>query len=144
MALAPCALVMVATLVEPRWWPVNSAIGQILTCLANYIVLAYVRAVTERSRQLKLSTVPTDDSKITGYLSFSQWAPTSLFYATAVVTIGSLLVVNLLQDVWVYALSVTSTNIFLFYVIKCGIGGPSIRVTMARTCLAAERVGRCS
>ncbi|MFI6344672.1 hypothetical protein [Streptomyces sp. NPDC050560] len=144
MALAPCTLVMTAMLIEPRWWPINSAIGQWLTWLANFVTLAYIRSVTARSRQLRLSTVPTDDSKITGYLSFSQWVPTSLFYATAVVTVGSFLYVDLLHDEWVYALAVTSTNIFLFYVIKCGIGGPTIRVTMARTCLAAERVGRCA
>ncbi|MEW2624457.1 hypothetical protein [Streptomyces sp. NPDC048106] len=143
MAVAPCTLVMTATLIEPRWWPINSAIGQGLTWLANFVTLAYIRSVIARSRQLRLSTVPADDSKITGYLSFSQWAPTSLFYATAVITIGSFVYVNLLHDEWVYALAVTSTNVFLFYVIKCGIGGPAIRVTMARTCLAAERIGRC-
>ncbi|MFH9405291.1 hypothetical protein ACH4JS_36865 [Streptomyces sp. NPDC017638] len=47
------------------------------------------------------------------------------------------------HDVYVYAFAVTSTHIFLFYVIKCGIGGPTVRVAMVRTCLAAERVARC-
>jgi hypothetical protein len=143
MAVAPCTLVMTATLIEPRWWTINSAIGQCLTCLANYLTLAYIHAVLARSRRLGLSTVPGDDGKITGYSSFSQWAPTSLFYAAAVLTIGTCIYVNLLHDVYVYALAVTSINVVLFYVIKCGVGGPTIRVTMARTCLAAERVGRC-
>jgi hypothetical protein len=145
MAVAPCALVMIATLVDARWWPLNSAIGQWLTCAANFLALAFIRTVIARSRRLGLSTVPADDTKITGLSPFSQWAPTSLFYATAVLTIGMLLYLDMdyVQDVFVYALAVTSTNLILFYVIKCGLGGPTVRVAMVRTCLAAERVGRC-
>ncbi|MFF9398861.1 hypothetical protein [Streptomyces sp. NPDC014744] len=143
MAVVPCMLVLAVTLVEPRWWPLNSAIGQCLTWLANFLVLAYVRAVITRSRRLGLSTVPGDDGKITGFAALTQWVPTSLFYATAVLTIGTFLYLGILHDVYVYALAVTSTNLFLFYVIKCGIGGPTVRVTMVRTCLAAERVARC-
>ncbi|MFI8992878.1 hypothetical protein [Streptomyces sp. NPDC053542] len=143
MAVVPCGLVLAITLVEPRWWPINSAIGQCLTWLVNFLMLAYVRAVIARSRQLGLSTVAADDSKITGLSSFAQWVPTSLFYALAVTTIGTCLYLQLLHDTYVYALAVTSTNIFLFYVIKCGIGGPTVRVAIVRTCLAAERVGRC-
>ncbi|WNI18773.1 hypothetical protein [Actinacidiphila sp. ITFR-21] len=143
MAVVPCGLVLAATLIEPRWWPINSALGQTVLCAANYLALAFIRAVIARSRKLGLSTVPGDDSKITGLSSFAQWAPTSLFYAVVVWTIGILIYLRLLHDVYVYALAVTATNIFLFYVIKCGIGGPMIRVAMVRTCLAAERVGRC-
>ncbi len=143
MAVVPCGLVLAITLVEPRWWPINSAIGQCLTWLVNFLMLAYIRAVIARSRQLGLSTVAADDSKITGLSSFAQWVPTSLFYAMAVTTIGTCLYLQLLHDTYVYALAVTSTNIFLFYVIKCGIGGPTVRVAIVRTCLAAERVGRC-
>ncbi|MFF4606528.1 hypothetical protein ACFY12_27825 [Streptomyces sp. NPDC001339] len=134
---------LAVTLIEPCWWPINSAIGQCLTWLANFVTFAYVRAVIARSRRLGLSTVPADDSKITGLSSFARWVPTSLFYAMAVLTIGTCLYLQLLQDVYVYALAVTSTNVFLFYVIKCGVGGPTIRMTTVRTCLAAERVGRC-
>jgi serine/threonine protein kinase len=143
MAFAPGVLVMTVTLVEPRWWPINSAIGQILTCLANSMMLLFVRRVIARSRQLGLSTVPADDSKVTGYSSFAQWAPTSFFYAVICLTIGVCIYLRLLQDVYVYAISVTATNVFLFYVIKCGIGGPTIRVCLVRACLAAERVGLC-
>jgi hypothetical protein len=143
MAVLPCVLVLTATLIEPRWWPINSALGQMLLCLSNYAALAFVHAVITRSRRLGLSTIPADDTKITGLSSFAQWAPTSLFYATAVLTIGSFLYLGLLHDIYVYAFAVTSTNIFLFYIIKCGIGGPMIRVVMVRICLAAERVGLC-
>ncbi|MFI6729656.1 hypothetical protein [Streptomyces atratus] len=143
MAVVPCLLVLAITLVEPRWWPLNSAIGQCLTCLANFLVLAYVRAVIARSRRLGLSTVPGEDGKITGLSALTQWVPTSLFYATAVLTIGTFLYLEILHDAYVYALALTSTNIFLFYVIKCGIGGPAVRVVMVRTSLAAERVARC-
>ncbi|MEV4561037.1 hypothetical protein AB0K51_29125 [Kitasatospora sp. NPDC049285] len=142
MAVVPCGLVLAITLVEPRWWPVNSAIGQILTWLANVLTLAYVRAVVARSRRIGLTTVPEDDSKITGLAAFTQWAPTSMFYAVAVLTIGTLLYLGLLHDVYVYALAVTSTNLILFYVIKCGLGGPLVRVAIVRACLTAERVGR--
>jgi hypothetical protein len=143
MAVFPCVLVLTATLIEPRWWPINSALGQLLLCTANYTALAFVHAVIARSRRLGLSTIPADDTKITGLSSFAQWAPTSLFYATAVLTIGSFLYLGLLHDIYVYAFAVTSTNVFLFYVIKCGIGGPMVRVVMVRTCLAAERLGLC-
>ena len=93
-----------------------------------------------QSRRLGLTTVPEDDSKITGLFSFAQWAPTSLFYATAVTTIGTFVYLGHLTDTWVYAMAVTSTNIFLFYVIKLGFGGPAIRGMMvpilpgSRTC----------
>ncbi|MEV0451758.1 hypothetical protein [Streptomyces sp. NPDC050600] len=143
MAVVPCLLVLAVTLVEPRWWPLNSAIGQILTWLANVMTLAFVHAVIRRSRQLGLSTLPADDTKITGLSSFAQWVPTSLFYSVAVLTIGTALYLRLLHDVYVYAFAVTATNLFLFYAIKCGIGGPTIRVAIVRACLAAERVGRC-
>ncbi|BAJ32738.1 MULTISPECIES: putative serine/threonine protein kinase [Kitasatospora] len=142
MAVVPCGLVLAITLVEPRWWPINSAIGQILTWLANVITLAYVRAVIARSRRLGLTTVPEDDSKITGLAAFTQWSPTSMFYAVAVLTIGLLLYLGFLHDVYVYALAVTSTNLVLFYVIKCGLGGPLVRVAIVRACLTAERIGR--
>ncbi|MFJ6623212.1 hypothetical protein ACIQOW_37300 [Kitasatospora sp. NPDC091335] len=142
MAVVPCGLVLAITLVEPRWWPVNSAIGQILTWLANLLTLAYVRAVIARSRRLGLTTVPEDDSKITGLAAFTQWSPTSMFYAVAVLTVGTLLYLGLLHDVYVYALAVTSTNLILFYVIKCGLGGPLVRVAIVRACLTAERIGR--
>ncbi|MER8048075.1 hypothetical protein [Streptomyces sp. NPDC094032] len=143
MAVVPCLLVLAITLVEPRWWPLNSAIGQILTWLANVFTLAYIHAVVRRSRRLGLSTLPADDTKITGLSSFAQWVPTSLFYCVAVLTIGTALYLGLLHDVYVYASAVTATNIFLFYAIKCGVGGPTIRVAIVRTCLAAERVARC-
>lgn len=142
MALLPCGLVLACTLVEPRWWPINSAIGQLSLCLTNYTTLFFARTVIARSRRLKLSTVPTDDSKITGLSSFTQWAPTSLFYATAVLTIGVLLYTHVLEDTYVYALGAAATNIFVFYVIKTGTGGPMIRVAIVRTHLAAERVAR--
>ncbi|MFD0404413.1 hypothetical protein [Kitasatospora sp. NPDC127116] len=144
MAVVPCGLVLAITLVEPRWWPINSAIGQILTWLANAVTLAYVRAVIARSRRLGLTTVPEDDSKITGLAAFTQWSPTSMFYAVAVLSVGTLLYLGLLHDVYVYALAVTSTNLILFYVIKCGLGGPLVRVAIVRACLTAERIGRLS
>lgn len=143
MAFAPCVLCLIATLVDARWWPINSAIGQWLTCAANYLTLFFIHTVVARARRLGLSTVPSDDTKITGLSSFSQWAPTSLFYATAVLSIGTLLFMRVVNDDYVYALAVTSTNLFLFYVIKLGLGGPLVRVTMVRACLAAERVGKC-
>lgn len=142
MAFVPCLLVLAITLVEPRWWPLNSAIGQILTWLANVFTLAYIHAVIRRSRRLGISTLPAEDGKITGLSAFSQWVPTSLFYCVVVMTIGTALYLQLLQDVYVYASAVTATNLFLFYAIKCGIGGPPIRVAIVRACLAAERVGR--
>ncbi len=144
MALLPCALVLAVTLVEPRWWPVNSAIGQVSLCLTNYMTLFFARTAIARSRRLGLSTVPADDSKITGLSSFAQWAPTSLFYAAAVLTIGVLLYTHVLEDTYVYALGAAATNIFVFYVIKTGIGGPMIRVVIVRSHLAAERVARAS
>ncbi|MFE9426536.1 hypothetical protein ACFYNO_26645 [Kitasatospora sp. NPDC006697] len=142
MAVVPCGLVLAVTLVEPRWWPINSAIGQIFVFLANSSTLLFIRAVSARSRRLGLTTLPEEDAKITGLSAFTQWTPTSAFYAVLVLTIGSLLYLRVLHDFYVYALAVTATNLILFYVIKCGVGGPVIRVAIMRACLTAERVAR--
>lgn len=133
-------LVLAATLVEARWWPIASAIGQTISLLCNWSVVSFARKAISTARAEGISTVAGDDHAITGLDSLAEWIPSSLFYTVVVWLIGSLIYIHVLHDIAVYAISVAAINIFLFYIIKCGIGAPTIRVAIARSCLCAERL----
>jgi serine/threonine protein kinase len=133
-------LVLAATLFDARWWPIASAIGQTMSLFCNWAVVSFATKALAEARGHGISTVAQDDHAITGLDSFHEWVPSSLFYAAVVWLIGSLIYIQVLHDIPIYAISVAAVNIFLFYMIKCGIGAPTIRVAIARACLAAERV----
>jgi hypothetical protein len=134
------SLVLPAVLVDPRWWPICSAIGQTLVFLCNGCALLFARRALADARERRLTTVPSSNNKVTGMASFAEWTPTSLFYAVIVWVIGLLIFAGTLKDTWVYALSVASINFFLFYLIKCGSGAAEVRVVLSRATLAAERL----
>ncbi|MDG4770231.1 hypothetical protein [Solwaraspora sp. WMMD792] len=136
------ALVLPIVLYDPRLWPINSAIGQTLSLFTNSATLLFARRALTDARRRGLSTVPSSDAKVTGLASFAEWTPTSLFYAGIVWTIGLAVYQGALQDVYVYALSVASINLFLFYMIKCGRGAAEVRTALTRATGAAERL-RC-
>ncbi|MFV2096058.1 hypothetical protein ACFHWS_12615 [Micromonospora sp. LOL_013] len=133
-------LVLPIVLYDPRLWPINSAIGQTLSLFTNSAVLLFARRALADARRRGLSTVPSSDAKATGLASFAEWTPTSLFYAGIVWTIGLAVYQGALQDVYVYALSVASINLFLFYMIKCGRGAAEVRTALTRATSAAERL----
>lgn len=134
------SLVLPSVLVDPRWWPVCSAIGQTLAFLCNATALLFARQAMAQARRRGLTTVPPTDNKVTGMTSFAEWTPSSLFYSTLVWIIGLLILQGALKDVWVYALSVAAINFFLFYLIKCGAGAAEVRIVLTRAMLAAERL----
>lgn len=139
---AALVLVLPCVLVDPRWWPVDSAIGQAVVYLCNLCSFRFARTAITLAREKGVSTVPRDNSSTTGMSSFRQWVPSSLFYAAGVAGIGSLIFFGELHDIWIYALTVSSINLVLFYIIKCGIGAAEVRILLTRAMLAAERLRR--
>ena len=131
------APVLVATTVfiQASFWPIASAIGQVIVFFCNLIVWSFAaRSMAARSQTCRRSGT----SPIAGLEAFREWVPSSLFYAVMVLGIGLLIYAGVLHDIAVYAIGVTAINVCLFYLIKCGRGGREIRVGLARGCLAAE------
>jgi serine/threonine protein kinase len=137
-----CVLVLPCVLIDPRWWPINTAIGQGIVYLCNLCCFRFALTAITAAREKKLNTVPRDNTSTTGMASFSEWVPSSLFYAAAVAGIGSLIFFGKLHDIWIYALSVSAINFFLFYIIKCSLGAADVRILLTRAMLAAERLRR--
>jgi hypothetical protein len=137
-----CALlVFPAVLIEPRWWPIDTAIGQILVYLTNRSVLSFTTTALDRARAERLTSVPSTNA-ITGVSAFGAWVPTSLFYAAAASVIGTLIFLGRLHDEWMYALAVSAINFFVFYISKCGKGAAEVRVAITRAAFAGERLRR--
>jgi serine/threonine protein kinase len=138
--LTAALFVLPFTLIQADWWPVCSALGQTTTFLCNWLAADFARAAIMRARRDGFTTVASDDAKVTGLGSFSQWTPSSFFYALIVWSIGTLVVLGILQDEYVYAAGVSSTNILLLYGVKCASGSVSVRIFLVRGMLAGERV----
>jgi serine/threonine protein kinase len=134
-------LVLTANLVDVRWWPIASAIGQTVIFYANWAGITFVSACLSRARKLKMSTVSPDNGMVTGFKQYAQWVPSSFFYAVVVWGIGSMIVTHHLRDVWLYACLVAAVNVVLFYIIKCGMSASDVRITLQRAVLAGERAG---
>jgi hypothetical protein len=64
--VAACLLVLPVVLVEPRWWPIDSAIGQIVVYLCNRCVFSFSTTALDRARAAKLTSVPGTNTAITG------------------------------------------------------------------------------
>ncbi|MDT3397498.1 hypothetical protein RKE29_12695 [Streptomyces sp. B1866] len=121
------------------WWPIFTGIGISAVFLINLACLAFAQSAIRHARAHGLSTVPS--GRIAGLESFSQWTPSAGFYSAAVWTIGSLITVGLVGDVYVYSGAVTAINVVLFYAMKCsGASAAEVRVALGRACLAAERL----
>lgn len=138
-SLTAFVLVMPATLVQRRWWPLLTALGILLTFLCNLSLITFARAALRRARAERLSIVPAGRSAALD--SFADWTPSAAFYAVATGTIGTLIYLDLVKDVYVYAGAVTAINIVLFYLIKCsGDSAADVRIGLGRAFLAAERL----
>jgi hypothetical protein len=133
-------LILPVVLVEPRWWPLSVAAGQVLAAACNWTVLRFVTSAFAAARRRELSAVPRDDRRITGLAGLTGWPPTSTLYAAAACVIGAGIYLGRLQDLWVYASSVIAINVVLFYAIKCGSRAAEVRVVLTRAVLAAERL----
>lgn len=138
-SLTSFLLVMPPTLVQRRWWPIFTATGILLTFSCNLILLVFARTALRHARARQLSIVPP--GRIAALDSFADWAPSAAFYTVATWTIGTLIYLDLVKDVYVYAGAVTAINIVLFYLIKCsGESAADVRVGLGRSFLAAERL----
>jgi hypothetical protein len=91
-----------------------------------------------QARKHSISTVPKNNI-LTGYALFKAWLPGSIFYCGVLWLVGLLVYWHQLHDIAFYAIA-AAANIFVMYLIKCGIDAPSIRVCLTGACLAAERV----
>lgn len=138
-SLTSFLLVMPATLVQRRWWPILTATGVLLTFLCNWALLSFARTALRRARAERLSIVPV--GRIAPLDSFADWTPSAAFYTVSTWTIGVLLYLELVKDVYVYAGAVTAINVVLFYLIKCsGESAADVRIGLGRAFLAAERL----
>lgn len=136
------APVLVATTVffEARFWPIATAIGQVLVAMVNFVICTFAAKSIGEARNLGISTVGTTTNRNVSIQSFRAWVPSAAFYAAMVVPIAILIYVGVLHDVGMYAIAVSAINIFLFYMVKCASGGRDIRVGLSRGMIAAERV----
>lgn len=138
-SLTSFLLVMPPTLVQRRWWPIFTATGILLTFLCNWALLSFARAALRGARAEGLSIVPP--GRTAALDSFADWTPSAAFYTVSTWTIGSLIYLDLVKDVYVYAGAVTAINVVLFYLIKCsGDSAADVRIGLGRAFLAAERL----
>jgi serine/threonine protein kinase len=137
-ALVPAVLILPATLIQARWWPILTGLGMVYLFLANWSAHAFARKAITEARDHGLATVPR--GAIPGLDSFAQWVPTSFVYAISVSVIGILIYDGTLADWWLYAVAAATVNVALFYTIKLGHNLAYIRAGLARACLAAERI----
>lgn len=140
LPLVNAILVLAPTLVQSRLWPLATAAGQVTSWLGTWACVAFINLSLRRARQHGLSTVPRADDPLTGLKGYTAWVRSALFYAVTVCVIGTLLFLGVLQDDWLYACAVAAINLFLFYIIKCGLDAPDIRIVTHRAIFAAERL----
>lgn len=140
MAIWSSWLILGANLVEVRWWPLATAIGYTGGVVSNVLSARFAGKYLKLAREHKLSTVPPEHQAVTGLAGFRQWGVTLTVYSCAVWTIGSLIYVGILKDVYVYAAAVFVVNVGLLYLIKTGVGAPEVRTGLNRCFLAAERL----
>lgn len=147
MPVINAGLVLWVTLVWVDFWPLAVIAGQILAFFGNAAILEFIlrslktaRRPTPGSAAPSLSTVPAVDSEVTGLDLVSSWVPSSLFFAVLCVVVGSLILVGVLKDEWLYASMVAFLNLGLIYAVKCGRNGPKMRVALHRASFAAERL----
>lgn len=138
-AVAAFLLVLPPTLVQGRWWSVFTPVGVLFVFICNWSCLSFARLALRRAKAAQLSTVPA--GRVAGLDAFSGWTPSAAFYAVTCGVIGTLIYLDLVKDVYVYAGAVTAINTVLFYVIKCsGRSAADVRTGLGRAFLAAERL----
>jgi hypothetical protein len=136
-------LILVATLVDARWWPICSAIGMTSVLVANASwALFCQRIVSEAHKDDKkpVGVLPRAIEQVTGLDGFIRWPASMFVYCSVVWTVGLLLEFKVLQDMIVYASCVAVVNIVLFYILRCGRQAAVVRTGLTRIVLAAERL----
>jgi serine/threonine protein kinase len=135
-------LIILANLVEPRWWPLLTAIGYSGTLLSDLALARFANRSLEKARERGFSTVPASHLKVTGLDLVRSWPSMMGFYLVLVWGFGTLVYLGLLKDTFVYVLVVVLVNMVLLYMIACGTRALNVRIGLARCTIAAERL-RC-
>jgi serine/threonine protein kinase len=135
-------LIIVANLVEPRWWPLLTAIGYTGTLVSDIALARFANRGLEKARERGFSTVPGRHLKVTGLDLLRSWPAMMGFYVVLVWGFGTAVYVGLLKDTFVYVLVVVLVNMVLLYMIACGTRALDVRIGLARCTIAAERL-RC-
>ncbi|NMO90328.1 hypothetical protein [Actinomycetospora sp. TBRC 11914] len=142
MAVWSLPLILACNLVNPRWWPIASAMGYTGVLFANLSSASFADRYLRRGRELGLSTLPGPHQKITGLDGYRQWGPSMAFYVIIVWAFAVPIYLGVLKDTGVYVTVVAAVNIGLFYIIKTGANALDVRTGLNRAVLASERV-RC-
>ena len=133
-------LVLWVTLRNTHDWVWAVILGQALTFIGNLAAYTLVSRALEKGSTLS-NTVPSLYKQVAGYDSVRNWVRGSLFYAVVCAAVGTLIYIGELQDVWLYALMTAALNIFMLYLVKCGLDAPQLRVALHRASFAAKRLG---
>jgi hypothetical protein len=136
-AVLPSICVLVPTLVQRDWWPLATQIGIVSAAIVVSSCLWFQRDTHRRARAAGLSTVP-DVEVPPGRLG--QWHPTLLLYCVPILSIGVLIMLDVLKDELVYACFVSLINIAIYYFRSAGTDAPMVRTELSRAFLAAERL----
>lgn len=137
MAILPSVCVLVPTLVQRDWWPLATQVGLVWSAVLITVCLWFERDTHRRAREEGLSTVPEGEFP-PGRLV--RWRPTLLVYCVAVLSIGTLIMLDVVKDELVYASFVTLINIAIYYFKSAGTDAPRVRTELSRAFLAAERL----
>ncbi|RRR98438.1 hypothetical protein EIW28_16245 [Glycomyces terrestris] len=137
MAILPSLCVLLPTLVQGDWWPLATQIGLVWTAVVFTVFIAFERDTHRRARRAGLSTVPEGEFP-PGRLA--RWRPTLLVYCVPVLVIGTLIMLDLVQDELVYACFVSLINLSIYYFKSAGADAPRVRTELSRAFLAAERL----
>jgi serine/threonine protein kinase len=137
MAILPSVCVLAPTLVQRDWWPLATQVGLVWTVVVISVCIGFERDTHRRAREEGLSTVPEGEFP-PGRLV--RWRPTLLVYCVAVLSIGTLIMLDVVQDELVYAGFVTLINIAIYYFKSAGADAPRVRTELSRAFLAAERL----
>ena len=136
-------LVLSATVLSADLWPLATAIGQVVTAFGNLAIVGYLhrsfQLADNRYRMRTGSLRRRRSSSVAGYGLISSWVNSSFVYALVCCGVCIGIYTGLLVDVWLYASIVAFVNIFLLFVVKCGLDGPRIRIALTKADVLAER-----
>lgn len=140
LAVLPAFYALVPTLLHRDLWPVFTFVGILTVALVVQACLGFAHDANERARAAGLSSVPRGEVPTLGRLE--GWQPVVALYLVPVAVIGTLLMLDVVQDELVYAGFVSLINVGIFYLKSAGTDAPMIRAGLGRAVLAAERLER--
>ncbi len=132
-------LVVSVTLIDARWWLIASALGQTIAVACNWTVAQFAKSAVDAAWRNSVTTIQHPDD-VTGLREFMRWTPANVCYCIVLWLVGALLYYHIIHDTYVYATLVALLNLFLFYMIKCGLRAPEVRIALTKACFSAERL----